>query len=524
MWPGTRTQKLPQRTHPRMAVKGATQSILPESDVGIIPRIIPSIEGSDHTLSNTKISDARPSVREVLEKVSRHELSIRKAHRTIARLWKSSHMQILGSDDPGSLAGTSRFKDQGVQTEPRRSLHALQDPIAKIDWSINSKSTDDSGYLSRSGPIDSRNEDPSSDLEPEIDQGFGQRHLPPAITNTENTYAGTHRLQAWGHGSNINVKQLSPSRIDDENQSRSSRSSSENFSNSSKEQDIDSTPCTHPTVGTESPSDESTPASSDNSEATLTKAILANCATEQIASDVTRNFMEIVRSKFGLRQRGPTSSQEQRQSSAHASRPSQDIRREAPQRGRQRLSNDRKRSRQSNGEDEDSDRAPNDKTPESKRRKIAEAGKPKIACPFMKHSPTEFSDVSKWRTCIGPGFDGMNRMKYVRWTRCFDRTSLIQADVREHLKRRHFKDCTCQRCGVQFSSNDTLQDHLRALEPCKLAHAQHEKGLLTSVQWAHIQAKRGRRSLEERWKEIYLIIFPKAQGESIPSPCKKPSR
>lgn len=122
MWPGTRTQKLPQRTHPRMAVKGATQSILPESDVGIIPRIIPSIEGSDHTLSNTKISDARPSVREVLEKVSRHELSIRKAHRTIARLWKSSHMQILGSDDPGSLAGTSRFKDQGVQTEPRRSL------------------------------------------------------------------------------------------------------------------------------------------------------------------------------------------------------------------------------------------------------------------------------------------------------------------------------------------------------------------------------------------------------------------
>ncbi|KAF3806804.1 hypothetical protein GCG54_00007053 [Colletotrichum gloeosporioides] len=280
-----------------------------------------------------------------------------------------------------------------------------------FDFSFLEAYCQQAGYLSRNGPTDSRNEDPSSDSERDIDQGFGQRHLPAAIANTKNTCAGTHRLQASGHRSGINVKKLSPSRPDDEDESRSSRSSAQSFSNSSKEQDIDSTPCTHPTAGTESPSDESTPASSDNSEATLTKAILASCATEQIASDVTRNFMEIVRSKFGPRQRGPTSSQEQRQSSAHASRPSQDIRREAPQRGRQRLSNDRKRSRHSKGEDEDSDRAPNDKTPGSKRRKIAEADKPKIACPFMKHSPTEFSDVSKWRTCIGPGFDGMNRMK-----------------------------------------------------------------------------------------------------------------
>ncbi|KAH0423023.1 hypothetical protein CcaCcLH18_12448 [Colletotrichum camelliae] len=326
-----------------------------------------------------------------------------------------------------------------------------------------------------------------------IDEGSGQRHVLRAKANIRDT----HRLQVSSQESGIDAKKLSlPRIVDVGNDSRSSFSSPQRLSSSSKEKSMESTPCTRPSTGTESPSDGSTPSLSNNSEDNLTTAILANYATEQIATDVTRYFMEIVRSKFGFRQRGPSSSQEQHRSSGQPSQPSQDICREASQRGRQCLSNDRKRPRQSNGDDEDSDRAPDDKTPESKRRKFAEADKPKIACPFMKHSPTEFS---AWRTCIGPGFDGMNRMK-------------------EHLKRRHFMDHTCQRCGVQFGSNRTLQDHLRALQPCLLGDAQPGKGFLTSVQWADIQAKRGRSSVEERWEEIYLIIFPKAEQESIPTP------
>lgn len=60
---------------------------------------------------------------------------------------------------------------------------------------------------------------------------------------------------------------------------------------------------------------------------------------------------------------------------------------------------------------DDPSEAPDDEHPQAKRRKTE---KLKIACPYMKRYPTEFCS---WRTCVGPGFDGMNRMKYV-----FDKT------------------------------------------------------------------------------------------------------
>lgn len=48
--------------------------------------------------------------------------------------------------------------------------------------------------------------------------------------------------------------------------------------------------------------------------------------------------------------------------------------------------------------------------PRRKRLKGEDDSKPKIACPYIKRFPVEFST---WRTCIGPGFDGINRMKYI---------------------------------------------------------------------------------------------------------------
>lgn len=403
MSPGTHAHKQPRHLRPDKKGKDAIQKS--STSLGVIPRVLPSIETSTQTSPNSMLSEL---VTEVLEKVSRRQLSLGRARGIIVRLCTRSHTQILGSDDLGSRPGTSRYKDQAIQTEHMDSRHDdSRDLQSKTNWSMNTKATDDSGYLSWRGPSDIRDEDPSSSWDLEIDEGSGQRHVLRAKANIRNT----HRLQVSSQESGIDAKKLSlPRIVDVGNDSRSSFSSPQRLSSSSKEKSMESTPCTRPSTGTESPSDGSTPSLSNNSEDNLTTAILANYATEQIATDVTRYFMEIVRSKFGFRQRGPSSSQEQHRSSGQPSQPSQDICREASQRGRQCLSNDRKRPRQSNGDDEDSDRAPDDKTPESKRRKFAEADKPKIACPFMKHSPTEFS---AWRTCIGPGFDGMNRMKYV---------------------------------------------------------------------------------------------------------------
>jgi hypothetical protein len=44
--------------------------------------------------------------------------------------------------------------------------------------------------------------------------------------------------------------------------------------------------------------------------------------------------------------------------------------------------------------------------------KLDETPKERIACPFMKRYPLEFLS---WRTCVGPGFDGIARMKYVTY-------------------------------------------------------------------------------------------------------------
>ncbi|KAF4846077.1 hypothetical protein CGCSCA4_v006321 [Colletotrichum siamense] len=154
-----------------------------------------------------------------------------------------------------------------------------------------------------------------------------------------------------------------------------------------------------------------------------------------------------------------------------------------------------KRSRQTEDGNEDSGQTPND-NPGAKRPKPETTEKLKIACPFMKWSPEQFST---WRTCVGPGFDGMNRMK-------------------EHLKRRHFKEHTCERCGDLFESKKMLQEHQRLPISCILKDAPVEDGFMNSTQWDEISRKRSRCSVEERWKEIYLILFPDTAPAAIPSP------
>lgn len=72
----------------------------------------------------------------------------------------------------------------------------------------------------------------------------------------------------------------------------------------------------------------------------------------------------------------------------------------------------KKRPRQSDGSDGDggeSDDEGRGRNPGRRGSKVEGILlKQKIACPYFKRYPAEFST---WRTCVGPGFDGMNRMK-----------------------------------------------------------------------------------------------------------------
>ncbi|KAF4871419.1 hypothetical protein CGCSCA1_v009620 [Colletotrichum siamense] len=154
-----------------------------------------------------------------------------------------------------------------------------------------------------------------------------------------------------------------------------------------------------------------------------------------------------------------------------------------------------KRHLQADENFDDPGEAPDDEEPEAKRRKTE---KLKIACPYMKRYPTEFCS---WRTCVGPGFDGMNRMK-------------------EHLKRRHFKENGCHRCGLYLESNQALQDHLRSLDICPVKVILPQMGFMTQIQSEEISKKRQVHTIPllQRWKEIYLILFPDADEDTIPGP------
>ncbi|RYP13273.1 hypothetical protein DL765_006947 [Monosporascus sp. GIB2] len=152
----------------------------------------------------------------------------------------------------------------------------------------------------------------------------------------------------------------------------------------------------------------------------------------------------------------------------------------------------------SNDKDDEDDRGGDGRGNAGRNRKVPRLDEPaqqKIACPFMKRHPVEFST---WRTCLGPGFSDINRMK-------------------EHLKRRHYREHGCGRCGEHFKTNLLLQQHMRAVKPCPLREIETAMGFITQLQWNEISMKK-RGAILDRWKEIYIILFPEVEESQIPGP------
>ncbi|KAI8158698.1 hypothetical protein K4K49_006793 [Colletotrichum sp. SAR 10_70] len=91
---------------------------------------------------------------------------------------------------------------------------------------------------------------------------------------------------------------------------------------------------------------------------------------------------------------------------------------------------------------------------------------------------------------------------------------------KEHLKRRHFKENGCHRCGLYLESNQALQDHLRSLDICPVKVILPQMGFMTQIQSEEISKKRQVHTIPllQRWKEIYLILFPDADEDTIPGP------
>ncbi|KAM6532805.1 hypothetical protein FALCPG4_005855 [Fusarium falciforme] len=165
---------------------------------------------------------------------------------------------------------------------------------------------------------------------------------------------------------------------------------------------------------------------------------------------------------------------------------------------------DKKRKRDSPERDDDDfdDSGRGGGRPNSgKRRKDEEeeSEKNKFACPFYKNDPQAFRAS---RTCVGPGWSSVHRVK-------------------EHIFRRHMlSDTQCHDCMEDFETHVALDEHLET--PCRLKPPLKPHGINKKQEGQLRSRKMYQKSLdeEEKWRAIYKIIFPDAQG--IPSPYYEP--
>ncbi|KAI1389110.1 uncharacterized protein F4822DRAFT_404991 [Hypoxylon trugodes] len=124
----------------------------------------------------------------------------------------------------------------------------------------------------------------------------------------------------------------------------------------------------------------------------------------------------------------------------------------------------------------------------------------KFACPFYKHDPKTHS---KHRSCAGPGWASLHRLK-------------------EHLYRAHrLPKYTCPRCSEPFEDAQDLADHIRADVPCeKLDVVPAFQGIDEATEAKLKMRKKNcpEKTDEQRWRDIYMILFPGANIQAIPSP------
>ncbi|KAH6975822.1 hypothetical protein EDB80DRAFT_307382 [Ilyonectria destructans] len=124
----------------------------------------------------------------------------------------------------------------------------------------------------------------------------------------------------------------------------------------------------------------------------------------------------------------------------------------------------------------------------------------RFACPYFKHDPRKFRD---WRTCVGPGFQTIHRLK-------------------EHLYRKHSPSPNlCSRCLVSYKNPSELLEHQRSPEACRVKSESNGGGKMTPAQRSKLRTKKRDNSLsteEEKWGAIYRILFPGIARASIPSP------
>lgn len=127
----------------------------------------------------------------------------------------------------------------------------------------------------------------------------------------------------------------------------------------------------------------------------------------------------------------------------------------------------------------------------------------KFACPFYKHAPDQYRNR---RTCPGPGWPTVHRMK-------------------EHLYRSHAQPIFCPICYSTFKSDKEQLNHVR-LQQCQRSAPQQMDGIDRETVWTLRKRTTAFRLEEDKWRDVYHVLFPDVVDGDIPSPfydCDSPS-
>ncbi|KAI1359916.1 hypothetical protein F5Y08DRAFT_62871 [Xylaria arbuscula] len=146
-------------------------------------------------------------------------------------------------------------------------------------------------------------------------------------------------------------------------------------------------------------------------------------------------------------------------------------------------------------EDDSSDRG------RSKVPKLQESSiRPKrLACPYFKKDPLRFQTK---QSCCGPGWETVHRLK-------------------EHLDRNHCLPISCLRCYTPFDTEAERDSHMRSTDQCELRDPPAPiEGFNTSQRVELKSRPRGLKNMSEpqKWRRVYLILFPGTPEIEIPSP------
>ncbi|EAQ87107.1 hypothetical protein CHGG_03726 [Chaetomium globosum CBS 148.51] len=128
-----------------------------------------------------------------------------------------------------------------------------------------------------------------------------------------------------------------------------------------------------------------------------------------------------------------------------------------------------------------------------------EKGTGKFACPYFQRNPKKYR---KWTSCPGPGWDEVHRVK-------------------THLYRRHALPIQCPRCWETFKTDGQLQLHLQQDPPCSVQRNRTIQEGFTKDQEKRLRSRKKTHADMtdvDKWREIYMILFPDDEQGAIPSP------